>query len=235
MFNPRLVCPALNDITKLNNYAANPAAHNQAPINSGGCMLETLAQSATFGFGSSFGRDLYRQAKNNPIVLIILGFFMAIYGTRLFYTGFDKDPVERFLVNRLIAFILTTIGLAIITTTTGVGFNIMFNIPWLSVVAGIVTGISAIFLGMEWGKNTRSEMIEAAEIEAHNLQFLHDKGFTDHEFEEELFQDADGNVLRLKEEDEDKMVFTLVGKRGKRAAIRLEEGRMTSYTGVMKI
>ena len=198
-------------------------------------MLETLAQSATFGFGSAFGRDLYRSAKDNPVVLLILGFFMASYGTRMFFTGVDKGPIERFLVNRVIALILVIIGLALICglmafflTSFGLG-------PWATGIAIFLTVVFTIFIGVVWGQATRDEMVAARDVEEHNLQFLYEEGFSDHEFEEELFVDPDGNTLKLKEQDEERMVFTIVGKRGKRAAIRLDHGRMTAYSGVVKI
>ncbi|WP_424982078.1 hypothetical protein [Maritalea sp. S77] len=59
-------------------------------------------------------------------------------------------------------------------------------------------------------------------------------GLSDSDFDSELLQDQEGNLLKLVEQTDDKIVFSVSGKRGYRAAIKLENGRMIDYTGVVR-
>lgn len=77
--------------------------------------------------------------------------------------------------------------------------------------------------------------ILAAELAEHNAAFLQDIGLRDSDFDADLLQDAAGNLLKLIEQDDGKIVFSVAGKRGLRAAIKLDEGRMVDYTGVVRL
>lgn len=55
------------------------------------------------------------------------------------------------------------------------------------------------------------------------------------DFDSDPIEDAEGNRLKLAEQTDDKLVFTVVGKRGLRAAIKLDDGRMVEYTGLVKL
>lgn len=73
------------------------------------------------------------------------------------------------------------------------------------------------------------------DLAAENARFLQDAGLRDSDFDTDLIEDSEGNRLKLKEQTADKMVFSIPGKRGLRAAIRLVDGRMMEYTGVRRI
>ena len=64
---------------------------------------------------------------------------------------------------------------------------------------------------------------------------MRDIGLSDSDFDADLLQDPEGNILKLIEQSDDKMVFSILGKRGYRAAIKLEQGRMVDYTDIVKL
>lgn len=73
-------------------------------------MIEQLATAATYGFGASFGRDLYRAAKKNPIVWAIIGILMIAYGWRNYYLGIGHGAAYKFFVTFLSSTLLIMIG-----------------------------------------------------------------------------------------------------------------------------
>ena len=195
-------------------------------------MIEQLATAATYGFGASFGRDLYKAAKKNPIVWAIIGILMIAYGWRNYYLGIGHGAAYRFFVSFLGSTVLILIGIGgfllvgggLAKDTDGVSVLIALGLIVLSTIAGNV-----------WGATDRKKRIRAAELAEQNAAFLIDIGLRDSDFDADLLQDADGNLLKLIEQDETKIVFSVAGKRGLRAAIKLEQGRMVDYTGVVRL
>jgi hypothetical protein len=74
-----------------------------------------------------------------------------------------------------------------------------------------------------------------AQIRAKNMAFLESIGLMDSGFESDTLQGADGNLLKIRESGDDRIVFSVANRRGLRAAIRLSNGEMVSYTGIVKI
>ncbi len=95
-------------------------------------------------------------------------------------------------------------------------------------------GISAI-VGVIWGTSIKSREMTEISIAQHNLKFLEDHGLRDSAFESDLIEDDEGNRLRVRETRDDAIVFTVVGRRGLRAAISLNDGRMVSYSGIVTL
>ena len=195
-------------------------------------MIEQLATAATYGFGASFGRDLYKAAKKNPIVWAIIGILMIAYGWRNYYLGIGHGAAYRFFVSFLGSTLLILIGIGgflvigggLAKDTNGVSVLVALGLIILSTIAGNI-----------WGAKDRKKRIRAAELAEQNAEFLNGIGLRDSDFDADLLQDAEGNLLKLIEQDDTKIVFSVAGKRGLRAAIKLEKGRMVDYTGVVRL
>jgi hypothetical protein len=196
-------------------------------------VIDTLVRSATHGFGGSFGRDAYQASKKNPLILILVVIFCLVYGFRNLYLGIGRSPAYFFFVNIVCSLLLIGGGLfgfvfaALIASDSG-------QSPWAG-IAVIGFGLMCIFIGNVWGLRSRSHRRTAIEIANENARFLADVGLHDSDFEADLIEDRDGNLLKLKEKAADRMVFTVAGKRGLRAAIRIVDGRMVEYTGIRRI
>ena len=195
-------------------------------------MIEQLATAATFGFGASFGRDLYRAAKKNPIIWVIIGILMIAFGWRNLYLGLGRGPIYKFFVTFLGSAILIVVGTVGFLAVGLLAMEEMGNVPML-IALGII--LVSTIAGNIWGINDRKKQIQAAKIAKQNQDFMIDIGLKDSDFDTDLLQDADGNLLRQVEQTSDKIVFSVSGKRGYRAAIKLENGRMVEYTGIVKL
>nr|WP_321442580.1 hypothetical protein [uncultured Cohaesibacter sp.] len=195
-------------------------------------MIDQLATAATYGFGASFGRDLYRAAKKNPIIWAIIGVLMIAFGWRNFYLGSGQGLIYKIVITFIGSLFLVTIG-------TG-GF-LMFGFAFANdfgngaIITAIILIILSTIAGNIWGFKDRKKRQQAAEAIAHNASFMRDMGLSDSDFDADLLQDAEGNLLKLIEQSDDKFVFSVSGKRAHRAAIKLEQGRMVDYTGIVKL
>lgn len=73
-------------------------------------MFEMLVTSATAGFGASFGRDLYKAAKKNPIVLGIVGALLLAFGWRNMFLGYGRSFLYVLFVNIIGSIIMIAVG-----------------------------------------------------------------------------------------------------------------------------
>lgn len=195
-------------------------------------MLEQLATAATYGFGASFGRDLYKAAKKNPIIWAIIGILLIAFGWRNFYLGNGHGAAYKFFVTFLGSIILITIG------TGGwlfVGVALVKDFGNVALITSLMVIILSTITGNIWGMKDRKKRQQAAKAISQNAIFMRDIGLSDSDFDTDLLRDAEGNQLKLIEQSDDKMVFSISGKRGHRAAIKLEQGRMVDYTGIVKL
>ncbi|NDV89495.1 hypothetical protein GTW51_22910 [Aurantimonas aggregata] len=196
-------------------------------------MIDDLIRSATYGFGGSFGRDAYQAAKKNPLVLILVVIFCIVYGFRNLYLGIGRSSAYFFFVNVIGSLVLISVGLFGLAFAAFIADSDGQNPLLVAAVIGF--GFICVLIGNVWGIQSRSHRKAAIEIAAENARFLADAGLHDSDFETDFIADRDGNLLKLKEQTADRMVFTVAGKRGLRAAIRLVDGRMVEYTGVKRI
>lgn len=195
-------------------------------------MIDQILRSATFGFGASAGRDLYRSAKKNPIIYLIIGIFLVTFGWRNYYLGFGRSKMYRIFITYIGSTLMVLIG-SIIILAIGLIFSSNDEIWPIFVAAGVI--FVSVIIGNFWGISSRHSRITAMETLIYNQKFLADIGLTDSDFEKDMLQDQAGNLLKLKEQNDEKIVFTVAGKRGLRSAIKLENGRMVDYTGIVKI
>lgn len=207
-------------------------------------MLRELATVAAYGASASFGRDIYRSTKNgNPVIWLGIAAFMSIAGFKMIAAGGDREGESAgagatflilggILVFNALAFLFVVYtGLGAYYTGGSLGrltvMLLLMTIVYLAVAA---------LIGLPWGRSERAEKERLWAIEHHNMRFLDENGFQDLGLGDEIIEDADGNRSRLKDQLDDRLLFMVVGRRNMRAAITLdEEGRMTDYTGAVKL
>lgn len=198
-------------------------------------LLQQLAHAAVGGFGASFGRDLYRGAKKNPVVFVIIGALLLAFGWRNLFLGRGRSATYRIFVTFFGSVVMILIG----TIITGIaGFYLSSIVAgtngqpsiWIPLI--LLCSISGI--GILWGRRDRTARQRMAEIEDRNVQFLLEIGLEDSGFESDTLRDSNGNILKIKEQADDRIVFSVAGKRGLRAAIGMRGGEMISYTGIVR-
>ncbi|CDZ32372.1 Hypothetical protein NGAL_HAMBI1145_11430 [Neorhizobium galegae bv. officinalis] len=62
-------------------------------------MIADIARAATTGFGASFGRDVYRSAKKNPLLFVVIGAGLLVFGWRNLFMGIGRSALYFFFVN----------------------------------------------------------------------------------------------------------------------------------------
>lgn len=198
-------------------------------------MFDMLISSATAGFGASFGRDLYKAAKKNPVVLGIAGALLLAFGWRNLFLGYGRSFAYFLFVNIIGSLLMILIGGALLALGLSIGITMLVTQDTATITL-VVVGIIALIslLGVAWGRTDRKARIRRQEIELQNLGFLRENGFEESEFESDQMVDPEGHVLKLIEQTDEKLVFSVVGRRGMRAAIKLVDGQMVSYTGARK-
>ncbi|MES0871279.1 hypothetical protein [Pseudovibrio sp. SCP19] len=194
-------------------------------------MINKLANAATFGFGSSLGRDLYKAAKKNPVIWAIIGVLLIAFGWRNLYMGVGRGAAYKFFVTYLGSLVLIAFGTA---GFMGVGINAAQDNNAPIIIALALITLSSV-AGNIWGMADRKNHVQAVETAQHNEAFMREIGLSDSDFDADLLQDEEGNLLKLFEQTDEKIVFSVSGRRGFRAAIKLNEGRMVDYTGIVKL
>lgn len=198
-------------------------------------MFEMLVGSATAGFGASIGRDLYKSAKKNPFIWAVIGALLLVFGWRNAFLGYGRSGAYFVFVTVIGSTIMILFGGVMLAT-----FSHVFALSFLgnnAVLAGVISGGSVLVssvVGIFWGKSARAARIRTNEVAVLNYLFLDEHGFTESEFESDQMIDSEGHTLKVIEQTTDKIVFSVVGRRGLRAAIKLVDGEMVSYTGVQK-
>ena len=104
----------------------------------------------------------------------------------------------------------------------------------LAIMIGAAVTAFLAGVGMLTGLYQRPKRLRAFAVKRHNERFLAENGFKETDGKDITHYAPDGQALRFLEAHPGKLVFMVVGKRGKRAFIDLDEnGRMLSYTGVV--
>ncbi len=195
-------------------------------------MIDRLLNSATSGFGASFGRDLYKWVKKNPLILVLIGIALVAVGWRGFYTGIGRSGAYRFFVTFLGSLLMVVIG-TFLFLLVGSIYSDKQNAGPFIVALGCV--ILAAIGGNLWGFSARKKRKAIIAIKKQNIEFLQEIGLSDSAFDTNLLEDREGNLLKLIEQTSEKIVFSVSGRRGLRAAISLNNGHMSNYSGIVKI
>ncbi|MGO6790985.1 hypothetical protein ACCT17_33690 [Rhizobium ruizarguesonis] len=198
-------------------------------------MFDLLISTATAGFGASLGRDLYKAAKKNPIVFGIIGALMLAFGWRNLFLGYGRSFAYFLFVTIIGSVVMILFGGVLLSMAAAICVDVFAEhnkVAAALAAAGAVVSISLV--GILWGRRDRRNLVRRATVAAQNLKFLTETGFSESQFESDQMIDPEGHTLKLVEETEDRLVFSVVGRRGLRAAIRVKDGEMVSYTGVQK-
>ena len=211
-------------------------------------MLKELATVAAYGASASFGRDIYRSTKNgNPVIWLGLAAFMSIAGFKMISAGGEREGEGVGFLSGVGAVLLILTGVVVFNVIAFLfmaytGLAAYYGGGDIKRIVFILLTITAVYImiagliGSVWGSSEKTEKERIWAIEAYNMRFLDDNGFQDLGLGDEIIEDADGNRLKVKEQQDDRILFLVVGRRNVRAAILLdEEGRMTDYTGAVKL
>jgi hypothetical protein len=200
-----------------------------------GAVALGLGASAVAGYGAAMGRDAWRATKKGSGPLILLAIFAAaialpLIGGRNITRGYAGNSVGS-IVGGVFLIIggggLGVLGAIILSAYGFVARPDIFGgtIAAASTVVGLLFGIAQ--------RPARKRVFAIAEA---NERFLEEFGFEEVAESEVTYFDGEGNPLRLMERTDDNIVFMAVGRRNRRAFIRLSpQGEMLGYTGVIGV
>jgi hypothetical protein len=195
--------------------------------------------AAVAGFGLSFGRDIYKKSKKNidVILLILAVIFCPFIGGRGLVRGHDRGLIGTIFLTVVWSILLIAIGFCAATLVVlGIGSMDKSDpanpLPF-ALLGGFVVSAAVAAIGVIAGLIQRPKRLKAIAVSKDNDKFLADNGFRETEGTDITHYDPNGQALRFLEAHRDRLVFMVVGRRGKRAYIDLDQdGRMVGYSGV---
>ncbi len=207
--------------------------------------------AAIAGSGFSLGKDNYKTAKEfAPFAIFVMLVAMAVLGAIYLPFRAGREMVKghnRSMIGTIIKTYLWNIIIAIIGFCMLYVYSIMFVNGWnAELEAGqepyaynhvVIRAFPLLFgLGILYGLWLRKKRKTVLEIESENENFLKKHGFRETNSETYPYVDGYNNKLRLLESTKRQLVFMVVGKKGKRAFIDLDNtGRMVKYSGPVKV
>lgn len=192
-------------------------------------MIEMLARSAVYGFGASFGRDAYGSLKKASGAMVVLAvLFLTVWGYRGLIRNIGNETRSNSIL-RIAGSLLAIVAGTYITCQVAI---VVFKTStyWL-----VGLHIASAAIGLWWGMVQKHKDVKLAIIELSNVDFLEQNGLHDSQFGDDLIEDSEGNRLKIKESRPDAIVFSVVGRRGLRAVIELDDGRMVEYSGIVRL
>lgn len=204
-----------------------------------------IGASSIAGYGLGIGRDSWRFTKKNVpliIALLILSGVLALpfLGGRNLLRGYPERSFFAGFIGTLWALLMICFGVIIAAAIVFVLGIILEQQPQdaigFALSVAFIVGSASLVLGLVVGLLQRPSRRRKFAIAASNEAFLEKMGFIETGEEEITHYDGSGNPLRLLERTKDTMVFIAVGRRNRRAYIKLEGGGlMTGYSGVIGI
>lgn len=202
-----------------------------------------LGRTAVAGYGLSMGHDLWKATKRGrlSLILVVLGSLaLPVLGGRSLVRGHDRGFAGTLFKTILGSVLLVAVGFALacfIFLMLSVLLKKSHGGPppwdWILSAAASVTAVMWC-VGLLWGAIQRPARLKMFGIRRTNEEFLESQGFRATDGDDITHFDPDGQPLRFIEAHRDRLVFMVVGKRGKRSFIDLDgEGRMVSYSGII--
>lgn len=210
-----------------------------------------VAGSAVAGYGLSIGRDAWKVTKKAaaPLFLLLLiasPLILPFFGGRNLVRGYPASAAKQFwgvLSSVLLIVAGASLSLALllifgddgnsVRTSLISDPNILISDPKFRHVLAATATATGLGVMVGWAQSGhRRKKFKIAEK---NDEFLAKMGFVETGEREISHYDGDGNPLRLLEQTDDSIIFLAIGKRNKRSYIRLTDGEMTGYTGVIPI
>ncbi len=204
-----------------------------------------VGHAAKSGFGLSLGRDIYHRVKPNNlstafvILVAMFGPILPVLGGIRLLQGYRRGWIGTIFLTCGLSMLAMIAGLFVMLLFAGLISDVLFRIPnnefleryggwFMAATAGLTLFGMMIGLFRRRGRLRRFAAIE------HNEAFLAENGFKETAGRDVTHYDADGNALRFLEASPDRLSFMVVGRRGRRAYIDLDEnGRMLSYSGIV--
>lgn len=197
--------------------------------------------AAVAGYGLAMGRDLWGSTKRNQsLVFLILAIVGAIalpfLGGRNLVRGHDRGFAETLFLTVVGSTLLVAVGLVLalilFTAALSQGDDSDQALVGAAFLAVCSTG-ALTCIGVLWGAMQRPGRRKFIATLRHNDRFLSEEGFVETGGQDITHYDPSGQALRFLEQHADRMVFMVVGRRGRRAYITLDaNGRMLSYSGI---
>lgn len=190
--------------------------------------------AAVAGYGAAMGRDAWRGTKKNIGFLFFLALIagavvLPFLGGRNLTRGYPQGQIPPVFSS------VVLIAAGGILGWFAFGILSLYRMADHFFFMGAIVVMSAV-AGLLYGATRRPRRLRMFEIADRNEHFLEQFGFEELDGTEVTHIDGDGNPLRLMEHNGDSIVFLAVGRRNRRAYIRLSpEGEMLGYTGVMAI
>lgn len=210
-------------------------------------ITDRVFGTAVAGFGFGIGRDVWKWIKSGGLsgflyfMISICALFGGFFGARGLVRGHNRGVIGTI-------FKTIFLNLVLICIATLCSFLVMVVIVYIGVLAETTDSQSSLFsalivaaglelimviCGLIAGLFQRKKRITAFKIERQNESFLKQAGIRETGGKDVTHVDADGTDLRLIETLNDRLIFMVVGKRGRRAYIYFDdEGRMTDYSEV---
>ncbi|MBX3582833.1 MAG: hypothetical protein KF810_13140 [Rhizobiaceae bacterium] len=194
--------------------------------------------AAVAGYGLAMGRDAWRSTKRNQSTIVILlaiagAVALPFLGGRNLVRGHDRGLTATLFLTLIGSTALIAIGLVLaFFLFTAVFHQADEALVGAAFLAVCTTGAITL-LGVVWGSFQRPGRRKLFATAKFNDQFLAEQGFTETGGEDITHYDPSGQPLRFLEQHADRLVFMVVGRRGKRTYITLDsDGRMQNYSGV---
>lgn len=205
-----------------------------------------VGKAAIFGYGASAGRSAWKQTSKHAHSLFILALIVTVCCAAVALPFWGGREVVRGHQRPLLATLFLTILVPLGAIALGAGAAVLVDLfiqglqgvatetagPRVWVVAAIVGG--AALLGHLVGWSQRGGRLRAFAVADLNEEFLRQRGIREVSEPNASHIDRWGNLLRLVDQSALQMTFLAVGRRNKRAYIRLDpDGQMLAYSGVI--
>lgn len=190
--------------------------------------------AAVGGFGAAIGRDVWRATKKRSRVFIVLALVagatvLPFIGGRNITRGYADHSAGPIIGGIFMVISGGALGLLACIILYG------YQLAPLALLVGVAV-IASTLVGLLHGAGQRPARMRMFAIAEQNERFLEELGFEEVDESEVTHFDGEGNPLRLMERTDDSIVFMAVGRRSRRAYIRLSpQGEMLGYTGVIAL
>ncbi len=200
-------------------------------------LVEQASRYVFAGAGLSAGRSLWHGFKNNwqffLILVIIFGsLYLPFAGTRNMAIGhFDRGFFKTIFFTFIGSLLMVLIGAAFFLLELGMIASPENDSGWNDLILYFSIALGFLCLsGFIAGLTQRSKRRRAYYINVGNEAFMRKKGFRETGGSDITHYDAQDTPLRVIDIQTSRIVFMVVGARGKRAYINMDnDGRFIDY------
>lgn len=199
-------------------------------------ISKVAAYSVVAGVGMSAGRDGWKAIKKMGWFLLFLFCTITLpyLGARGLVWGHDRGFFGTLFKTIIFNIILILSGFSVTIIIASVFGLSLLGSGGGAVVASVATAsvlfVPALLAGLIKGLWDRRKRVKAIRIKRLNDRFLINEGIEETNGKDITHYDSNHLPLRFLEQNKKQLIFMLVGKRGKRAFIDLDnDGQMQRY------